>query len=85
MNNFLFHPKASKSVENFYPSWDLMEICTSSNLVALAETTCKDLGLEEIGSLTSDQLKLLVDKIFETIHLLDIQEINGQGIQYFHI
>ena len=80
MTNFLFQPKASKSVENFYPSWDLMEICTKSNLVALAETICKDLGMEEIRSLTCSQLQLLVDKIFEKIHLLDIQEINGQGI-----
>ena len=34
---FIMFFKASKDVSNYYASWDLMEICTLSNVVALAE------------------------------------------------
>ena len=62
--------KASKNVSNFYATWDLMEICTLINLVALScEVSGHSLD-EDDAKLTKDDFTNLVDKIYETIDLL---------------
>ena len=58
-----------------------MEICTKSNLVALADITSTDLGLDEVQDLSFDQLQLLVDNILSKIHLLHVQDI-GKPLRF---
>ena len=56
--------KTSRNIDNFYASWDLLEICTYSNLVALADKLSTDMPE---SAWTKSQFLLLVDRIYNAI------------------
>ena len=61
--------QASKDVSNYYASWDLMELSTLSNLVALAEEICCNNAQNLNADLTEEQFKQLVLDIFKELDL----------------
>ena len=71
------HHKASKSISDFYACYDLMEITTLSNLMALAAEIS---GLNFEGTdayLTEDAFNEVVDAIFDKIDILSKWETSG--------
>ena len=60
--------QASKDVKNFYPSWDLMEVCTEANLLAYSEIISGMPIDAEIAKLTEEAFNLIVDKLFDLLN-----------------
>ena len=75
------HNKASKDVSDFYASWDLMEVTTISNVVALAA----EIGADQVGSanFTPEAFKLIVMKLFDKINLFSKWNKTGLFIYLF--
>ena len=75
------HHKASKDVSDFYASWDLMEVTTISNVVALAA----EIGADQVGSanFTPEAFKLIVMKLFDKINLFSKWNKTGLFIYLF--
>ena len=71
--------QASKNISNFYACYDLMEITTLSNLVALA-IEVSQLSYEATDAhLTKDAFENIVDAIFDKIDLLKKWESRPSG------
>ena len=71
------HHKASKNISDFYACYDLMEITTLSNLMALA---AKISGLNFEASdayLTEDAFNEVVNDIYDKIDILSKWETSG--------
>ena len=73
------HNKASKNIANFYACWDLMEVTTLSNLVALAlEVSGLDYEANDAtNKVTEAEFNKLVDDIFTKIENLKKWKRNG--------
>ena len=72
--------QASKNIANFYACWDLMEITTLSNLVAL---TVEISGLDYHGAtanFSEAEFNTLVEEIFNKISNLGKWSRNGRQI-----
>ena len=77
------HNKASRNIANFYACWDVMEVCTISNLVALAvELSGLDYNEDSTGFTEAD-FHCLVDKIFEKTN--NIQKWQRKGLTCMNI
>ena len=73
------HHKASKNIANFYACWDLMEITTLSNLLALAmEISGLDFA-DDATNVNETDFNKLVDDIFDTISTLQRWTMKGMG------
>ena len=71
------HHKAAKSISDFYACYDLMEITTLSNLMALA-AEISGLNFEDTDAyLTEDAFNEVVDAIFDKIDILSKWETSG--------
>ena len=77
------HHKASKNIANFYACYDLMEVTTLSNLVALA---IKVSGLNfdaTVAHLNEEAFNNIIEGVYNTIDLLNKWEtradIDGEG------
>ena len=67
IKNRFHHHKASKDITNFYACWDLMEVTTLSNLVALASEV-SGLGLDtEDANITENAFKQIVSEVYARI------------------
>ena len=76
------HHKASKNIANFYACWDLMEITTLSNLLALAmEISGLDFA-DDATNVNETDFNKLVDDIFDTISTLQRWTMKGMGRCY---
>ena len=65
-----FSPQASKNIANFYACWDLMEITTLANLMALAsEVTALSFETDSV-TITETTFKEIVSEIFSKIEML---------------
>ena len=66
LSNFIyFAPQASKDVSDFYASWDLMEVTTIAQVVALAGESLE--GVD--AGLTATAFENIVQQIFNKISL----------------
>ena len=61
--------QASKDVSNFYASWDLLEICTLSNLVALAQKASGLSIRSKESNLSEKRFREIVNSIFKQIDM----------------
>ena len=77
----MFTSQASKDVSDFYATWDLMEVTTISNVVALAV----EIGADQVGSanFTPEAFKLIVMKLFDKINLFSKWNRTGLFIYLF--
>ena len=76
------HHKASKDVANFYASWDLLEICSLSNLVALAQQISGISVQAKDTSLSEMQFRDIVDSIFLQIDMFSKWRKDGNIPNY---
>ena len=77
--------QASKDVANFYASWDLMEICTLSNIVALAEEISLKSRLPPSSPLSKCQFEDLVLNIYKEIEMFSKWRKPGQTFSYARV
>ena len=75
------HNKASKNVANFFACWDVMEVCTVSNLVALAMEISGLPYREDTTEFTEAHFHHLVDTIFDNINNFQKWNRKGMNIQ----
>ena len=73
----IYNIKASKNIANFYACWDLMEVTTLSNLLALAiEISGLDYE-DDAATINETDFNKLVDDIFNTISTLQKWSMKG--------